>query len=81
MEDWPGDRALIHYNGVEGEMRTWTWAVAGPVTPRHLGLAVFTYHIPEDEADTDESKARRKMLGQMLPRALFKNDAIQKEES
>jgi hypothetical protein len=81
VEDWPGERALIHYNGVEGEMRTWTWAVAGPVTPRHLGLAVFTYHIPEDEADSDDSKARRKMLGQMLPRALFKNDAIQKEES
>jgi len=81
VEDWPGERALIHYSGVEGEMQTWTWAVAGPVTPRHLGLAVFTYHIPEDEADSDESKARRKMLGQMLPRALFKNDAIPKKES
>jgi hypothetical protein len=80
VEDWPGERALIHFSGCEGDTRTWTWAVAGPVTPRHLGLAVFTYHIPEEEADSDDGKARRKMLGQMLPRALFKKDAIQKEE-
>src|SRR6185369_14534085 len=45
VEDWPDERALVHFQGEEGEMRTWTWAVAGPVTPRHLGLAVFTYHL------------------------------------
>jgi hypothetical protein len=80
VEDWPGERALVHFSGEEGEMRTWTWAVAGPVTERHLGLAVFTYHLPADEADSDESHSRLKMLGEMLPRALFQSSAIEKEE-
>jgi hypothetical protein len=80
VEDWPGERALVHFDGEEGEMRTWTWAVAGPARPRHLGLAVFTYHIPKDEADSDGSRGRLRMLGEMLPRALFRKEAIQQEE-
>jgi hypothetical protein len=80
VEDWPGDRALVHFTGEEGEMRTWTWAVTGPVTPRHLGLVVFTYHIPTEEADSDDTHGRIKMLGEMLPRALFRSDGISEEE-
>jgi hypothetical protein len=81
VEDWPGERALVQFSGEEDEMRTWTWAVAGPVTPRHLGLAVFTYHIPTDEAESDATRSRRKMLGEMLPRALFRSEAIPEEEA
>ena len=51
-----------------------------PATPRHLGLAVFTYHMPMDEADSDETRGRLRMLGEMLPRALFRTEAIQQEE-
>jgi hypothetical protein len=80
VEDRPGERALVRFSGDDGEMRTWTWAVAGPVTPRHLGLAVFTYHIPAGEADRDETRGRLTMLGEMLPRALFRNEAIREEE-
>ncbi|HEY7314740.1 MAG TPA: hypothetical protein VH643_35660 [Gemmataceae bacterium] len=80
VEDWPGERALVRFDGEEGEMRTWTWAVAGPATPRHLGLAVFTYHMPMDEADSDETRGRLRMLGEMLPRALFRTEAIPQEE-
>ncbi len=81
VEDWPGERAVVQFDGEEGEMRTWTWAVAGPVGPCQLGLAVFTYHIPMDEADSDETRRRRKMLGEMLPRALFRGDAPPEEEA
>lgn len=80
VEDWPGERGLVRYEGKEGEMRTWTWAVAGPATPRHLGLAVFTYHMPMDEADRDETRSRLRMLGEMLPRALFRKEAVPQEE-
>jgi len=81
VEVWPGERALVHFSGEDGDMRTWTWAVAGPVTRRHLGLAVFTYHVPTDEGDSDETRGRLKMLGEMLPRALFRSEAIPKEEA
>jgi hypothetical protein len=75
IEDWPGERALVHFEAEDGDNRTWTWAVAGPVTERQLGLAVFTYYVPADDADTDTTQAHLKMLGDMLPRALFKSDA------
>jgi hypothetical protein len=81
VQDRAGDRALVHYSGDEGEMRTWTWAVAGPVTSRHLGLALFSFHIPAQEADSEETKRRRTMLGEMLPRALFRSEAIQQDEA
>lgn len=80
VEDWPGDRALVQYTGEEDDMRTWTWAVAGPVTDRHLGLAVFTYHLPAEDADGEEAEARLKVLREMLPRALFHSEATEKDE-
>ena len=42
---------------------------------------MFSYHIPKDEADSDETRERVKMLGEMLPRALFRSEAVSKEEA
>ena len=53
-------------------MRVWTWALCGPVSPRKLGLAVFSHHEPLESADSDEAKARVEMLASMLPRSLFR---------
>jgi DNA polymerase-3 subunit gamma/tau len=36
---------------------------------------------PVDESDSDETRSRLKMLGEMLPRALFRSEAIQKDQA
>lgn len=72
VEDWPGGRAALHYVGEEDGMRVWTWALCGPVSPRRLGLAVFSYHEPLEEADSEAALARVAMLEEMLPRSLFR---------
>jgi hypothetical protein len=73
VEDWPGGRAAVHYTSEEEGMRVWTWALCGPVSPRKLGLAVFSHHEPLEAADGEEAKARVAMLASMLPRCLFRD--------
>jgi hypothetical protein len=81
VEDWPGGRAAIHYIGEEDEMRVWTWAICGPISPRRLGLAVFSYHEPLATADSEEAAARVAMLHAMLPRCLFRDRDDDEEDN
>jgi hypothetical protein len=71
VEDWPGGRAAVHFQGQDDDMHVWTWAICGPISPRRLGLAVFSHHEPIVRADSDEVQARIQMLRSMLPRCLF----------
>jgi hypothetical protein len=81
VEDWPGGRAAVHFQGDDDDMHVWTWAICGPISPRRLGLAVFSHHEPIVRADSDEVLARIEMLRSLLPRCLFRDrDAEETDE-
>ncbi|MFQ3591905.1 MAG: hypothetical protein SNJ82_01810 [Gemmataceae bacterium] len=73
VEDWPGGRAAVHFQSIEDDMYVWTWAICGPISPRCLGLAVFSHHEPLARAESEEVQARIDMLRSMLPRCLFRD--------
>jgi len=73
VQDWPGGRAAVHFQSTEEEMLICTWAVCGPLSPRRLGLAVFSHHEPLLRADSPQAQARLAQLNRLLPRCLFRD--------
>ena len=80
IQDWPGGRAAVHFQSTDEEMHIWTWAICGSLSPRRLGLAIFSHHESLVRADGEHAQARLAQLHRLLPRCLFHDCPVQEND-